>query len=381
VADVLATAKTRWSHSLPGDNEIPLVFAKHLKDGHITTPMYGDWLSSDRPPLQSGYYLLTAPEWLASPPAYQIAATGAQMLVLPAAYHFARVLGAGLGVALIGAALVFLAPLTLVNGIFVWPKLLAAAFLLAAAAIHFTPCYEALKSSRVAGASLGALAAAAFLSHGAAAFAILGFALAALATRRLGSFNYVAAAAGAALLLCAPWALYQKLVDPPGDRLLKWHLAGVEAADDPRSAGEAIREAYAELGAGAWARRQGEKLRTSLAAPLAANDLFRDKAAARADMFFRPIPSMGFAGIFAAAGLVAALVSRRLRPAATAILAGYGAWLLVMFEAGGVIAHQASYFMLTAPLVLLAAGLSTRPLLLYALLAGQIATAARYYFL
>ena len=30
-----------------------------------------------------------------------------------------------------------------------------------------------------------------------------------------------------ALVLYAPWLAYQRLYDPPGDRLLKWHLAGV----------------------------------------------------------------------------------------------------------------------------------------------------------
>jgi hypothetical protein len=41
----------------------------------------------------------------------------------------------------------------------------------------------------------------------------------------------LAAAALTFVMLAAPWTAYQKLYDPPGDRLVKWHLGGVDALD------------------------------------------------------------------------------------------------------------------------------------------------------
>ena len=60
---LLNIAAARWTHELPGDNQIPLDFAKALFTGRIPTPLYANWLSSDRPPLQTALYL-TTPDWL-----------------------------------------------------------------------------------------------------------------------------------------------------------------------------------------------------------------------------------------------------------------------------------------------------------------------------
>src|SRR4051812_15730274 len=55
--DPFETASTRFSHPLPPDNTIPFVFAEGLANGHVKRPLLADWLSSDRPPLQTGIYL------------------------------------------------------------------------------------------------------------------------------------------------------------------------------------------------------------------------------------------------------------------------------------------------------------------------------------
>ena len=52
------TAQNRFSHPLPVDNVIPLIVAKALRLGEIASPLFGDWLMSDRPPLQTGLYLM-----------------------------------------------------------------------------------------------------------------------------------------------------------------------------------------------------------------------------------------------------------------------------------------------------------------------------------
>lgn len=48
-----------------------------------------------------------------------------------------------------------------------------------------------------------------------------------------------------ALLVYAPWPAFQRYVDQLGDRLVKWHLAGVEDPADERSPLRTIVDAYA----------------------------------------------------------------------------------------------------------------------------------------
>jgi hypothetical protein len=51
------------------------------------------------------------------------------------------------------------------------------------------------------------------------------------------------------LALVGPWLAYQRLWEPPGDRLLKWHLAGV-TDPDPRLFPGILVDEYQRIGAG-----------------------------------------------------------------------------------------------------------------------------------
>jgi hypothetical protein len=51
---LLRAAAQRWTIEQPGDNAIPLDFAKGDASGHIPTPLLADWLSSDRPATANG---------------------------------------------------------------------------------------------------------------------------------------------------------------------------------------------------------------------------------------------------------------------------------------------------------------------------------------
>ena len=79
----------------------------------------------------------------------------------------------------------------------------------------------------MAGAAVGASAALAMLCHGGSMFAVPGIAVLMLVSRHYPSRKFLTGMTVAAVLLYAPWILYQKLYDPPGDRLLKWHVAGI----------------------------------------------------------------------------------------------------------------------------------------------------------
>src|SRR5581483_10392284 len=62
-ADYLHRANGRFlDYILPSDNVLPLIFGLQLSEGaDPRTGFFADWRSSDRPPLQTGVYLVQAP--------------------------------------------------------------------------------------------------------------------------------------------------------------------------------------------------------------------------------------------------------------------------------------------------------------------------------
>ncbi len=64
--------------------------------------------------------------------------------------------------------------------------------------------------------------------------------------RNLLTVKHVALATLIIVGAIVPWTLYQKFYDPPGDRLVKMHLAGV-IGPDSRGTFAAIREAYTQI--------------------------------------------------------------------------------------------------------------------------------------
>lgn len=115
-------------------------------------------------------------------------------------------------VAAVAMIATFFTPLVLVNGAFVWPKLLAAACLCGAVALHFGKRHREDKFDLVTGLIVGALCALAMLSHGGSAFVLVGMAMAALMLWRFGSFPYIVAAVVTLAILYGPWLAYQRFM-------------------------------------------------------------------------------------------------------------------------------------------------------------------------
>jgi hypothetical protein len=228
----------------PGDNILPQMVAERLYRGQELHHILGDWLSSDRPPLQSGIQLLARPAYRLmdayADTGYELAGIFAQLVWVPAAWMLC--LRAGFAPrrrALVMAFLIF-SGFFLYNTVYTWPKLLAAGECVAA--FVFAMPWE--RENRDMALVLAAICAAlAILAHGSAVFFIVPAFVALLVMRRLplGRGLVMAAVAGAVLLV--PWSAYQKYYDPPGDRLLKMHLAGINDVD-PRPASKAIAQAY-----------------------------------------------------------------------------------------------------------------------------------------
>lgn len=214
---------------LAGDNEIPKVFADAVYMGHIPRPLMADWLSSDRPPLQTGNTLWTY-AWIPGSRdlPYLALSVVLQCSFLAALWAFLRACSIDCKPLVIAFLSCFLSGFTLLNAYYTWPKLYPVAFLLLLAAYLLTDRHYRTCDRPHTGATLGALIAFAMLGHGGSFFAILGIGIYMLLLRHFPSRRFLVVMAVTAILLYLPWTLYQKVYDPPGDRLLKWHLAGVE---------------------------------------------------------------------------------------------------------------------------------------------------------
>ena len=229
VDNAIPMSALRFSGQLPSDNDIPRYFTEWFAThGHQNPPpLYPpDWLMSDRPPLQVGYALsqrgFMPTEHVLH---YEILCIGVQGLWIPAMW--AVLLAAKLRPLTRGLAMsaAMFSDVAILHGFFVWPKLIAAAFLLAALAIVISPAWSRDRHDFRVGALIGALLALSMRSHGSSVFGVLPLARLAL-WRGLPDWRWLATAAVALLALMVPWTAYQHYADPGGKRLLKWILGG-----------------------------------------------------------------------------------------------------------------------------------------------------------
>jgi hypothetical protein len=386
----------RWSH-LSTDAWLPLLFGDMLARGKIDVPMVGDWLSSDRPPLQVGLYLMlykVFPETRAL--VYQGISTWAQALVLlPLASLLARLVNTRAQA--IALLVLCLSASMLINTLFVWPKLFAAAFSL----IYYLALFPGERMPRRWGQA-GIAAAMALLAHGGALFFLIGASLVHLAFYRRQSLAMLVRAGSIAFVLYLPWIAYQRLVDPPGDRLLKWHFAGKIPVSD-ESAMHAIASAYSQLTPAAWisGRMQNfsaifkgalsssyESMRTIAQQDPAIASRFID------DDFFYTFHSMWFSTplLLLPCLVLIYLRSRRsrhpdptfkdmLQMAATIILTIF-IWVTALFEGGTTTIHTGAYACtLLLQLVVLAAAWRSSAYLFYPICAANIVVALFIYIL
>jgi hypothetical protein len=242
--DPLHAVATRFSHALPMDNQLPLIFAKQIETKSISIPMIGDWLTSDRPPLQTAYFLTAG--WFGDDVDvdfhYQITSTLLQCLWVIAMWSLLKtnnIRGYGLSLALL---VPMFSSVALVHGLFTWPKLFPAFYIFLICAFLLNP-NKNLKTHWHYGILIGCLSGLAMLCHGGSIFPLLGIALAMLIFKRLPSISFTISAIAMAFTLLLTWSIYQGLIDPPGNRLTKWHLAGVIPID-ARTFRDALFDSY-----------------------------------------------------------------------------------------------------------------------------------------
>lgn len=231
---------------LPPDNIIPYVFAARLYHSVPVRPwLYGEWKSSDRPPLQAGATLFQLPLWRAGQREfhYQTLGTFLQSMWIAAMWILLRPAGVAKRTIVMVCAFCIASGTFLIFTFFVWPKLLASAlFLLALSFLHFVEGKVKNCTAFEAGFA-GAAVGLALLSHPGVAFTVLGLGVFLISTRALPGLRQSLWGVLAVVILLVPWTLYQELYDPPGDHLLKWHLAGDKEIDS-RSFPSALADAY-----------------------------------------------------------------------------------------------------------------------------------------
>jgi hypothetical protein len=233
----------RYRIALPSDNNIAWFFAKQLEAKARPLPEYvvPGWQSSDRPPLQTGYYLMQhAVLNTSNYNDYLITSIVLQGCWILGLWALLRAMGKGRWAV---AACLFAAMFNgfvLQNTVFTWPKLIAAAGILLAAAIVCTRQFPALRRSRAAGALTGAAAGAGMMGHPGSVFALGGLALVIAALWLLPRLRpgwwqpptwRFLWPAGALFALCyGPWSLYYtQIYQPPGNALSQVQLANTIA--------------------------------------------------------------------------------------------------------------------------------------------------------
>lgn len=354
----LRHAATAWGTHRPGDNAIPYDFAVGIRNAYIPSPLHGDWLSSDRPPLQTGMFLLFDISPGSAPLSYQITSSLLQALSIPAGFALVRALGGSNLRAFITSFLLAFTPFFILNYIYVWPKFIAAAFLISAMAIYFKKKAEDQTASLSFYGIGGTLVALAMLSHGASVFAVLGFGLIVLVFRRTGNMKAIALAAVCASLTYLPWLGYQTTFDPPGNRLAKWHLADVTQIDN-RSTAKTISDAYSELTFNAWINGRIRNLETFVqpATPdrfvkwmTEKNEVERDKRYDRllGQAFFNYAAGLGVLQIALFGLPLFMLINREARLLSLSVFASCVFAALLIFKPGGTIPHQTSYMIYPA---------------------------------
>lgn len=375
----LGTAATRFNPQLPSDNDIPLYFAEWFYGHahHGPPPEFpGEWLASDRPPLQVGYLLAQQPfAW--SPPElnYQVLAVGLQQLWIVGLWALLVAMRVGRLTRTLAMVTVLLSDLAIVNGFFVWPKLLPAALLLGAAALLITPLWGEIRRRLWGAALVAALVGLAMMGHGSSIFGAIPLALIA-AYRGLPSWRWLGAAAAVLVVVMAPWSAYQKYGDPPGNRLVKWQIGGVIDVDS-RGTLETIRQSYEEAGVGGAIHNKAENVVTTVGGgPMAelvdagVEALDRGETATalgslRSILYLFLVPSLGLMLLGPLAMLAVVRRKRRGDPAdwrfalvcLATVFIGWAAWCLLMFGNGGsrTVIHQGSFLL---PILALCAGVA-----------------------
>lgn len=358
------TAANNFLMGLPIDYKISLMFAQSLLEGQLLT--FGDWLGSDRPPLLSGFILLFAGPNVSLENSYLFVGTAVQLLIVPTMVSIIKLVSPRGAADTVMCCLVIgcmiTSPLFIHNISFLWPKILSASYLLCAVYIMFLLPI----SNRLTPVLSGIFLALSFLSHGGSAFAILALGMAfIIRNRTLAGFIFSAANLAVFIAIYMPWMAYQKLVQPPGDRLLKWHLADHIPVTD-KSLFDLLAEKYRNIGPTDIFDRLVTSLDAQLVEPYHAlstfifsgtEDIYGLVALIVEGSFSSTALAIGFFTLPITTGLLLFTRNRTVFVVFAIWTACFLSWALLPFR-GAILVHEGSYIIQVLPWLAIAMGLA-----------------------
>lgn len=259
-------APATWS----SDHLLPGLFAEAVRVGTLPADAtIGGWSLSDRPPMMAGGYLLFADVFALlqtnndgphlHPAVLGVGGIALSSLWAAALYWAIRRSGKlPAPVAAAGVLLVALTPFALFNTGYTWPKLMAVAFSLTAAAYAFRlrPLPRAPIGETT---TFGALAGFAMLCHAASSFFLAPVALIYFAGRLWRSPKAMLAGAAVGLALLGGWTGFKASVLPSHDPLLGYALTGDLHLDQAAgSLPQRLAARYHGLSASDWLQTKAE---------------------------------------------------------------------------------------------------------------------------
>jgi len=253
--DLSAIATYRFTHQLPSDGILTRVLMDRIYHGESLKPFFGDWLASDRPPLAAAILLMLYPLNIFTANFsiyYQFIGTYVQLLWIPALYYLCEYFTLPGRIRNFIITCAVFSGVFIINSVFLWPKLSTTIYVCLLLFLTFELADEKKNTVKamVTSVMIGILAALALLTHGGVVFSLIALGLAILVCEKRFKYNYrdILYALGSFIAVYTPWSLYQTFVDPPGNRLSKWHLAGMTQVND-YTLGEALAMYYTESSA------------------------------------------------------------------------------------------------------------------------------------
>jgi hypothetical protein len=376
-------------YRIPVDNILPLEFAQRIHQGQDPRHLFGNWQSSDRPPLQAGMVLLQMPFTAVSdsPLAfhYELLACALQCSWIAGVWAFCRLAVMTAQQTTLVFGLLIFSSFFMVNSLFVWPKMVAGALALFAVGLFLLPLAEAPSANagksgklrKISYAEIGVLGLAAglaFLAHGSVFLTLLPLALGFLLPRFFPGIWRLLFGGAMFVAVLLPWQAYQRFYDPPGNRLVKWHIAGTRAVD-ARTAWRAIVDAYATTSLSQVVENKWENAKALFVENR--QQLFGNPpeeklkeehfslAGLRRREFHNLLYSLGLLNV----GWIGLFHMRNRDPRmrsvclAAVLLAAVSVvvWVLLMFGPGTTVVHQGSYGTVLLFAVSLAAGIAVLP--------------------
>ena len=254
-----------WS----SDHLLPGLFTETVRLGtHPLQTPPGDWSLSDRPPLMAGGYLLFADLFAllqanndgAHLQPVVLGVGGISLSALwAAAFYWAVRRAAKLppAVAATGVLLVALTPFALFNTGYTWPKLMGAAFSIAAAGYAFR-LRPSPRASIGETATFGGLTGFAMLCHAASSFFLAPVAVVYFVTRLWRSPKALLAGSAVGLALLGSWSAYKATALPSQDPLLAYALTGELQLAPNQSLTERLATRYQSHTAVEWLQTKAE---------------------------------------------------------------------------------------------------------------------------